>query len=173
MTFDPTSVEVTCVTLPKDHCVQVPWEYTDVCTCRYSDQFCKNYHIHTHTTYTHTYRISDHIVSFWTAFRRDNYHRFKFLIMQALNWYMICGYSSLFCPAKINILCWFSFVFYCFVACLTGYISVCNLATLRSFCGSRSHIGQDFYTLSCPIIDGEGTFKNFVQMWWLWVTEEF
>ena len=25
MTFDPTSVEVTCVTLPKDHCVQVPW----------------------------------------------------------------------------------------------------------------------------------------------------
>ena len=26
MTFDPTSVEVTCVTLPKDHCVQVPWE---------------------------------------------------------------------------------------------------------------------------------------------------
>ena len=25
MSFDPTSVEVTCVTLPKDHCVQVPW----------------------------------------------------------------------------------------------------------------------------------------------------
>ena len=24
MTFDPMSVEVTCVTLPKDHCVQVP-----------------------------------------------------------------------------------------------------------------------------------------------------
>ena len=24
MTFDPTSVEVLCVTLPKDHCVQVP-----------------------------------------------------------------------------------------------------------------------------------------------------
>ena len=23
MTFDPTSVEVTCVTLAKDHCVQV------------------------------------------------------------------------------------------------------------------------------------------------------
>ena len=27
MTFDPKSVEVTCVTLPKDHCVQVPWKY--------------------------------------------------------------------------------------------------------------------------------------------------
>ena len=39
MTFDPTSVEVTCVTLPKDHCVQVPWEYINV--CGYSDQFCK------------------------------------------------------------------------------------------------------------------------------------
>ena len=65
MTFDPTSVEVTCVTLPKDHCVQVPWEYINV--CGYSDQFCKNYHIHTHTTYS----IGDHIVSFWTTFRRD------------------------------------------------------------------------------------------------------
>ena len=75
MTFDPTSVEVTCVTLPKDHCVQVPWEYINV--CGYSDQFCKNYHIHTYTYYIHilhthtTYRISDHIVSFWTTFRRD------------------------------------------------------------------------------------------------------
>ena len=39
MTFDPTSVEVTCVTLPKDHCVQVPWEYINV--CGYSDQFSK------------------------------------------------------------------------------------------------------------------------------------
>ena len=26
MTFDPTSIEVTCVTLPKDHCFQDPWE---------------------------------------------------------------------------------------------------------------------------------------------------
>ena len=39
MTFDPTSVEVTCVTLPKDHCVQVPWKYIKV--CGYSDLFCK------------------------------------------------------------------------------------------------------------------------------------
>ena len=37
------------------------------------------YHIHTHTyihTYIHihtTYRMSDHIVSYWTQFRRDNY----------------------------------------------------------------------------------------------------
>ena len=27
MTFDPKSVEITCVTLSKDPCVQVPWEY--------------------------------------------------------------------------------------------------------------------------------------------------
>ena len=40
MTFDPTSVEVTRVTLPKDHCVQVPWKYIKV--CGYSDPFCKN-----------------------------------------------------------------------------------------------------------------------------------
>ena len=40
MTFDPTSVEVLCVTLPTDHCVQVPWKYIKV--CGYSDLFCKN-----------------------------------------------------------------------------------------------------------------------------------
>ena len=40
MNFDPTSVEVLCVTLPKDHCVQVPWKYIKV--CGYSDLFCKN-----------------------------------------------------------------------------------------------------------------------------------
>ena len=39
MTFDPTSVEVTCVTAPKDH-VQVPWDYITV--CGYSDPFFKN-----------------------------------------------------------------------------------------------------------------------------------
>ena len=72
MTFDPMSVEVTCVTLPKDHCVQVSWQYINV--CGYSDQFCKLPHtyIHIHTYYVHTtYRMSDHIVSYWTQFRRD------------------------------------------------------------------------------------------------------
>ena len=54
----PTSAEVTCVTLPKNHCVQVPWEYINV--CGYSDQFCQNYHIHTHTTYIlHTYYVQN------------------------------------------------------------------------------------------------------------------
>ena len=37
MTFDPTSVEVTYVTLPKDHFIQVPWKYVKV--CGYSDPF--------------------------------------------------------------------------------------------------------------------------------------
>ena len=73
MTFDPMSVEVTCVTLPKDHCVQVPWQYINV--CGYSDQFCKIPHtytyIHTHTYIHTTYRMSDHIVSYWTQFRQD------------------------------------------------------------------------------------------------------
>ena len=39
MTFDPMSVEVTCVALPKDHCVQVPQKYIKV--CGYSDPFLK------------------------------------------------------------------------------------------------------------------------------------
>ena len=37
MTSDPTFVEVTCLTVPKDHCVQVPWKYIKV--CGYSDPF--------------------------------------------------------------------------------------------------------------------------------------
>ena len=41
MTFDPTSVEVLCVTLPKDHCVQVPWKYMKV--CGYRDLFAKTW----------------------------------------------------------------------------------------------------------------------------------
>ena len=40
MTVDPKAVEVTCVTLPKEYCVQVPWKYIKV--CGYSDLFCKN-----------------------------------------------------------------------------------------------------------------------------------
>ena len=83
MTFEPTSVEVTCVSLPKDHCVQIPWGYISV--CGYSNQFCKSlqnfanqdYHI-LHKYYIHTtYRISDHIVDFWTKFRRDKNWRYS------------------------------------------------------------------------------------------------
>ena len=37
MTFDLTSVEVTCVTVRKDHCIQVLWKYIKV--CGYSDPF--------------------------------------------------------------------------------------------------------------------------------------
>ena len=99
----PTSVEVTGVTLPKDHCVQVPWEYINV--CGYSDQFCKNYHIHTHTYYIlhttyyilhTTYRISDHIVSFWTTFRRvsfwttfrrDKNWEFPFFVLKMIEYF--------------------------------------------------------------------------------------
>ena len=55
MTFDPTSVEVTCVTLLKDHCVQVPWEYINV--CGYSDQLCKL--PHTYTYYIRTYYVQN------------------------------------------------------------------------------------------------------------------
>ena len=40
MTFDPKSVEITCMTLPEDHWVQVPRKHIKV--CGYSDPFCKN-----------------------------------------------------------------------------------------------------------------------------------
>ena len=40
MTFDSKSVEVTCMILPKDHCVHVPRKYIKV--CGYSDPFFKN-----------------------------------------------------------------------------------------------------------------------------------
>ena len=60
MTFDLISVEVTCVTLPKDHCVQVPWEYINV--CGYSDQFYKIPHTYYIQTVHTTYRMSDPIV---------------------------------------------------------------------------------------------------------------
>ena len=39
MTFEPTSIEVTCATLPKDHCVQIHWKYIKV--YGYNDPFSK------------------------------------------------------------------------------------------------------------------------------------
>ena len=39
MTFDLTSVEVTCVTIQVSYCVQVPWKYIKV--SGYSDLFQK------------------------------------------------------------------------------------------------------------------------------------
>ena len=40
ITPSPTSVEVTSVTLPKDHFIKFPWKYVNV--CEYSDLFFKN-----------------------------------------------------------------------------------------------------------------------------------
>ena len=94
MTFDPMSVEVTCVTLPKDHCVQVPWQYINV--CGYSDQFCKlphtcTYYVHTtyygHTTCSTTYRMSDHIVQrFSRAGPRGRGREWATLGVHPLSW---------------------------------------------------------------------------------------
>ena len=52
------------VTLPKDHCVQVPWKYITV--CGYSDQFYKIPH-----TADYVQNEWSHMVSFWTQFRQD------------------------------------------------------------------------------------------------------
>ena len=55
------SIQVTCVTLSKDHYVQVPWEYINV--CGYSDQFCKLPHtfyaLHNYVLHTSTYYIQN------------------------------------------------------------------------------------------------------------------
>ena len=110
MTFDPTSVEVTGVTLPKDHCVQVPWEYINV--CGYSDEFCKLPHTYIHilrTYYVHTtyyilhttYRISDHIVSlrrdknmeFWV--KAQNFSKWKTLYRPFIQCHFIGGHEGL------------------------------------------------------------------------------
>ena len=52
-------VEVTCVTLPKDHCVQVLWQYINV--CGYSDQYCKIPHTYyiLHTYILRTYYVQN------------------------------------------------------------------------------------------------------------------
>ena len=66
--YTTCTVEGTCMTLPKNHYVQVPWQYINV--CGYSDQFCKiphAYYIHfTYIlrtewviTYSHTELSSD------------------------------------------------------------------------------------------------------------------
>ena len=36
----PTSVDFTCVSLPKDHCVEVPWECINA--CEYNDHFLQS-----------------------------------------------------------------------------------------------------------------------------------
>ena len=64
MTIGVTSVNVTYVTLPKDHCVEVPWKY--IKASGHSDQFSKTL---TEIRIRHTTRrMSDSIVS---KFRRD------------------------------------------------------------------------------------------------------
>ena len=49
------------LTLPKDHCVQVSWEYINV--CGYSDQFCKLPHTYTYILHRPTYYIVYYIIS--------------------------------------------------------------------------------------------------------------
>ena len=65
MTFDTTSVEVTSATLPKEHCVQVPWN-----TSKYSDNFSRYHVLHTWMDYVQN-EWSLSLSSFWTKFRRD------------------------------------------------------------------------------------------------------
>ena len=132
MTFDPTSVEVTCVTLPKDHCNQVPWKYINV--CGYSDQFCKISHtsciLHSyyilriewvitqslseqssgeHILHT-TYRMSDHILSFWRD--KNNICILKQVVQGTQKWHW--NFSSPNLGVQTVFKLWIKTVKYCF-----------------------------------------------------------
>ena len=95
MTFDPASVKVTCVTLPNFPRIIVAKSHGN--TSMYVDtviNFGKTTYI-LHITYIHTcttYRMSDHIVSFWTQFRRDKkllVHSGNFSILSFILCYVI------------------------------------------------------------------------------------
>ena len=86
MTFDPTSVEVTCVTLSKDHFIQVPWKYIKV--CGYSDPFFKNLN---QRSLTPRWPLTPHLL-------RSHVWLYPRIIVSQVPWKYIkvCGYSDPF-----------------------------------------------------------------------------
>ena len=62
--FDSTQGSLCPSPMTIHQCMWIQWSILQITT-----------YIHTHTTYIlhTTYRMSDHIVSYWTQFRRDNY----------------------------------------------------------------------------------------------------
>ena len=87
MTFDPTSVEVlhVCVSLPKDHCVQVPWKYIKV--CGYSDLFCKNLK---RRSLIPRWPLTPHLL-------RSHVWLYPRIIVSKSHENTLCGYSDRFC----------------------------------------------------------------------------
>ena len=65
------------------------------------------YHIHTYTYYVHTtYRMSDHIVSYWTQFRRDKKHYHPIVVFTVfVCLFLFCCFFFFF------FLFWFCFCF--------------------------------------------------------------
>ena len=115
MTFDPIYVEVTCVTLPKDHYNQVPWEYINI--CGYSDQFCKwptkdhwplddfdptsvkSYvWLYPRIIVSKSHENTSKYVDTVTFFAKNLNQRFKYHCVQVPWEYInVCGYSDQFC----------------------------------------------------------------------------
>ena len=87
MTFDLKSVEDTCVTLPKDHCVQVPGKYIKV--CGYSDPCCKNLN---QWSLTPRWPLTPHLL-------RTHVRLYPRIIVSKShgNTSIVCGYSDQFC----------------------------------------------------------------------------
>ena len=86
MTFDPASVEVTCVTLPKDHCVEVPWKYIKV--CENSDHFCKNLK---QRSLTPRWPLIPHLLRSHVTLPKDH------CVQVPWEYINVCGYSDQFC----------------------------------------------------------------------------
>ena len=64
----------------------------------------------------------------------------KSWIRLCLKWSMICGYSSLFCPAKIITLCCFPLCFLLFCDMFNRLYLCMQTGNIVVICGSRSHL---------------------------------
>ena len=75
------------------------------------------YHIHTHTTYIlhTTYKMSDHIVSYWTQFRRDKKGYEELRVCKTWWGHRFVNKSNVFCLLLLVLLLLFLFVLFLFV----------------------------------------------------------
>ena len=98
MTFDPTSVDITCVNLPKDHHIQVPWKYIKV--CGYSDPFFNNLN---QRSLTPRWPLTPHEVTCMTL-PKDHCVQFPWGCIN------VCGYSYQFCKTLTKITAYYMYI---------------------------------------------------------------
>ena len=160
MTFDPMAVEVTCVTLPKDHCVQVPWEYINV--CGYSDQFCKFIYIHIlRTTYihTHTYYVQNewsHSLLLNSVQARQKYWNcLKIILRQSLGGVLFLFCFVLFPPPYFFFFFNLGFIFENFDQKVPPKMIFCHFLKKSSFLvkfGVKNRFSDSFPFQKCVLL---------------------